>query len=116
MAPPLAPMEPPTSFEPFDIECAEKPLTKEKKHWERKHVFKYLILISIVAVVVFFAAFIWTGGLALLRNEARKATVNEKHFNDFRTRFNKVYANETEKEYRYEVYTENQQKIIEMNS
>ena len=52
----------------------------------------------------------------MLREEAHKASANKELFAGFTQRFHKIYPNETEKEYRFEVYSENQLKIIEMNS
>lgn len=66
MPPPMTPPPNSATFEPFDIEGAEDTPLTQKKHWERKHVFKYLIIGSIIALAVFFAAFIYTGGLSLM--------------------------------------------------
>ena len=96
------------NFEPFNVEQADQPLTQPPKHFERKHVFKFLIISSIVAAAVFLAAFLLIGGLSSLKNEARKATKDEQYFNAFQQRFHKIYPNETVKKYRFGIYSENQ--------
>ena len=106
---------PTKKIQPLNIEEPTDTPHDHSKHSSRAKFYQFVVFGSVMAMCVFVAVFLLTGGHISLWNEAEKLVLDEKGFEKFTTYFNKTYESADEKEKRLEIYSENQQVMITRN-